>query len=483
MNRIHRASLVPPQTAGFSLVETLVSFALLGLTAATVLSLLVRSGLNNLEARRAVALVEMAWSSIEGVAGAGDPAQVWCPSAAAWREGLRRRAAAVPPRRPVGLRARAGRAGGVSRNPRGDSGSDRTAGRSRRRGTDDVPGHPPPAMRAAASLPKTTEGGASLIETLVAFGLTVAVSAFALSLFGLHQHLARAQLDDSALQQAQQAAHRELRRGLRAAGRGGIARQSPGQEARPDLAAFVEKDVAAGHPVGGLTAAEGTDVLVVRGVMNGPLYWVEDVDVDPTVARGWVEVLAETPGGVHQPLAMLQDAGAAGDDALLLVSGVAPVHAVVPITEVAASGRGRGRRLRVHFHTDASRGPVAGAYLGMSSGGAWPGGPMRVVERVGVLEEWRFYIRPPDPRSGHGPQLAMARLYPGTGIAWRRRNSNLLQPIADDLIDLDVTVEQTVGGGVFLASVVTTARAGEPAAAALRVERTTSSFVRLRNLP
>ena len=86
MNRIHRVCLVPPRTAGFSLVETLVSFALLGLTATTVLSLLVRSGLNNLEARRAEALVEMAWSSIEGVAGAGDSVQVWCPSAAAWKE-------------------------------------------------------------------------------------------------------------------------------------------------------------------------------------------------------------------------------------------------------------------------------------------------------------------------------------------------------------------------------------------------------------
>ena len=330
---------------------------------------------------------------------------------------------------------------------------------------------------------KATDAGASLIETLVAFGLTVAVSAFALSLFGLHQRLARAQLDDSALQQAQQAAHRELRRGLRAAGRGGIAWQSPGQEARPDLAAFVEKDVATGHPVGGLTAAEGTDVLVVRGVMNGPLYWAESYDVDPAAARGWVDVPAETTSGVFQPLAMLQDARAAGDDALLLVSGLAPVHAVVPITEVTARGRGRRRTLRVHFDADASRGPVAAAYLGMSSGGAWPGGLMRVVERVGVLEEWRFYIRPSDPRLGHGPQLAMARLYPGTEVAWRRRNSNLLQPIADDLVDLDVTVERTVDGGAFLASVVTTARAGEPAAAALRVERTTSSFVRLRNLP
>ena len=86
MTTNHLPAVATPQTAGFSLVETLVSLALLGLTAATVLSLLVRSGLNNLEARRAEALVGMAWSSIEGAAGAGEPAQVWCPSAAAWQE-------------------------------------------------------------------------------------------------------------------------------------------------------------------------------------------------------------------------------------------------------------------------------------------------------------------------------------------------------------------------------------------------------------
>lgn len=86
MNRSHRAGVAAPRTAGFSLVETVVSLALLGLTAATVLSLLVRSGLNNLEARRAEALVEMARSSIEGVDGAGDLAQVWCPSVVAWQE-------------------------------------------------------------------------------------------------------------------------------------------------------------------------------------------------------------------------------------------------------------------------------------------------------------------------------------------------------------------------------------------------------------
>ncbi|MXX75549.1 MAG: hypothetical protein F4210_10715 [Holophagales bacterium] len=336
-------------------------------------------------------------------------------------------------------------------------------------------------MRTAASFPRTAESGASLIETLVAFGLTVAVSAFALSLFTFHQRLARAQLDDAFLQQAQRTGHRELRRSLRGAGRGGIVRWMPGQEPRPELAAFVEKDVASGHPVGALTAAEGTDVLVVRGVMNGPLYWVEDSAVDPASGRGWVEVRAETAGGVSQSLSMLQDAGDAGDDALLLVAAAGATHAVAPITEVEASGRGRGRMLRVHFHGDPSRGPIAAAYAGMSRG-VWPAGRMGAVVRVGVLEEWRFYIRPGDPGSGRGPQLAKARFYPGTEIAWRRRNSSLLQPIADDIVDLDVTMVRAADGRRFTANLVSTARAGDPASAALRVERTASSVVRLRNL-
>lgn len=337
-------------------------------------------------------------------------------------------------------------------------------------------------MRTAARLPRTAEGGASLIETLVAFGLTVAVSAFALSLFTFHQRLARAQLDDSFLQQGQRTVHRELRRTLRGAGRGGIARSLPGGAPRPELAAFVEKDVAAGHPVGAVTAAEGTDVLVVRGVVNGPLYWVEDSRFDPASGRGWVEVGAETASGVRQPLAALQDAGEAGDDALLLVAAAGASHAVAPITDVEASGRGRSRVLKIHFHGDPSRGAIAAAYAGMSRRGTWPADRMAAIDRVGVLEEWRFYIRPADPKSGLGPQLARARFYPGTEIAWRRRKSSLVQPIADDIVDLDVTILRHADGRRFTAKLATTARAGEPAAATLRVERTASSVVRLRNL-
>ncbi len=91
MNRIHHAAVALPRTAGFSLVETLVSLALLGLTAATVLSLLVRSGLNNLEARRADALAAMARSSLADVDGlrledGQELEQVWCAAAAAWRD-------------------------------------------------------------------------------------------------------------------------------------------------------------------------------------------------------------------------------------------------------------------------------------------------------------------------------------------------------------------------------------------------------------
>lgn len=81
MNRTRRAA----RNAGFSLVEVLVSFALLGLTAATVLALLVRSGLNNLEARRAEALAATVRASLPDLDGLEDLEQVWCPSAAAWQ--------------------------------------------------------------------------------------------------------------------------------------------------------------------------------------------------------------------------------------------------------------------------------------------------------------------------------------------------------------------------------------------------------------
>lgn len=73
------------RNTGFSLVEVLVSFALLGLTAATVLTLLVQSGLNNLEARRAEALAAMTRATLPDLDGVEDLEQVWCPSAAAWR--------------------------------------------------------------------------------------------------------------------------------------------------------------------------------------------------------------------------------------------------------------------------------------------------------------------------------------------------------------------------------------------------------------
>ena len=336
---------------------------------------------------------------------------------------------------------------------------------------------------AGRGLSARPDCGASLIETLVAFSLTVAVSAAALFLFVLHQRLARAQLETASLLQAQQAAHLELRRALRAAGRGGLVHQLPGQAPRPELAVEVEKHVPAGHAVGSRTAAEGTDVLVIRGVINGPLYWVDEYGFDAATRSGWVVVRAQTPYGTAQALEMLQAAGDAGDDALLLVSGDASgVHAVVPIVDVAASGRGRHRSLRVAFHADVSRGPLAACFLAMSSGGSWPAAYMSRVDRVGVLEEWRFYIRPPDPESLRGPQLAMARLYPGTAVAWRRRSANLTQVIADGVADLEVTVRETGEDGGPSVTVTSTARIGEPVAAALRAEQSAATVVRPRNL-
>ena len=76
-----------PTDHGFTLVEVLVASALLGVAAATVMSLLVRSGLNNLEARRAEALAAIARASLDDLGNADHLEQVWCPGVSAWQDG------------------------------------------------------------------------------------------------------------------------------------------------------------------------------------------------------------------------------------------------------------------------------------------------------------------------------------------------------------------------------------------------------------
>lgn len=86
MRNLRRPGVGGTDCGGFTLVEVLVSCALLGLAAAAVMSLLLRSGLNNLEARRADALVAMARSSLDDLRNADNVEQVWCPSNPTWRD-------------------------------------------------------------------------------------------------------------------------------------------------------------------------------------------------------------------------------------------------------------------------------------------------------------------------------------------------------------------------------------------------------------
>lgn len=78
-----------PADAGFTLVEVLVASSLLGLAVAAVMTLLVRSGLNNLEAGRAEALAAVARSSLDDLGNVdhvNHVEQVWCPSIPAWQD-------------------------------------------------------------------------------------------------------------------------------------------------------------------------------------------------------------------------------------------------------------------------------------------------------------------------------------------------------------------------------------------------------------
>ncbi len=84
MDRMDHSSGSSPG-AGFSLVEVLVSCALLGVAAATVLSLLLQSGLNNLEARRAAGLAAVALVTLPNLDAGAEAEQLWCGSPPSWQ--------------------------------------------------------------------------------------------------------------------------------------------------------------------------------------------------------------------------------------------------------------------------------------------------------------------------------------------------------------------------------------------------------------
>jgi hypothetical protein len=121
-------------------------------------------------------------------------------------------------------------------------------------------------------------------------------------------------------------------------------------------------------------------------------------------------------------------------EGLLLVSaGSDQIQAVVELVSVTNNGASVTVNFRI---TDGTH---TGDYLELSPNGQFPDA-LRTVAMMGILEEYRYYVRDAPP----APRLSRARFYPGTQTAYgttaQEQGANLTADVADNILDLQVAL-------------------------------------------
>lgn len=350
----------------------------------------------------------------------------------------------------------------------------------------------PPSRPCRPGPPSRSARGFTLLEALVALAVTVLVITAVLGLFDFQRRVARVESERSQMQQAVRAVHLELADAIRRTGRGGLAQNSPARS-RPDLGVAVElatnvtgaDRLVAPAMADSPAAVAGTDVLTLRGILEGAIYHgfddTEDatylilrdaggtVTGDPQAARrGEVHVCAVSPAGFPQPVEALRAAVAASSEEAILLAGTTgdDDYAVVKLDPGSSAPTSAqcnpldpdaGVTLAFVVQGDGGR---ADAYHELSGAAAGLPPTLTSVSWLGVLEEHRYYLRevreiPGDDASPLIPRLARARLYPNTGTGWgfdqAARASNVAMDIADDLLDFQVSLafDSVQGGGAL----------------------------------
>ncbi len=320
------------------------------------------------------------------------------------------------------------------------------------------------------------ESGFSLVELLVTLVLVSLVLGGAFAMFNYTNKLSRAQIHQSDLQQSGRVAQRELLRYLRMAGRGGL----PGFAVAGDTAASFPASVTPAISLRNNVPAdtkisldnndsdavlEGTDVLTVRGHFNSPPLFVDFTNPATFApvggAGGSVVVASHVAGSVFQDLSALIEAIRAGrPDALLLVSNLSDeIYGVAQLNPGGSDLTGVPDPYEpdptVQFtitvaYQVGNASPHAAAYDRLSADGVFPDSalmnrpdwvPPRDLTGVGMvalLEEYRYYIREPEPDEGGAPRLSRARFYPGTEEP--HPDGGYASDLADNIYDLQVAL-------------------------------------------
>ena len=337
-----------------------------------------------------------------------------------------------------------------------------------------------PRERAAD---RSAEAGFSLLELLIAMFVLTEVMAAILLLFTGLTDIARAQTNIAEVQQTQRVTHRSVARAIREAGRGGLPATVLGPQnpvtpgVFPDgLAVAMRNNVPANAKIQPTLLAasddvlEGSDVLIARGVFSTPIYYISPqigtVDLDnPGVSllTGGAEPfslqnrLLTIPGrflDAIQDFQPLIDAIALRSPRLLVVRDVLnpQSYGVIEVTAVDTPPAcvGCPITLSVNF-TDAGDvsayaelvPPRDGSHALTVTGAQTVPFPKR-IGAVGLLEEYRFYIRPDASRpilladranTIPTPMLSRIEVIPNTDIQVGNRLD-----IAENVFDLQIAV-------------------------------------------
>lgn len=323
-------------------------------------------------------------------------------------------------------------------------------------------------MEHLSSSGAARQRGFTIVEAIVSLLVTVTVLLGVLALFDFSNKLARVQTNVADMQQSLRVAQADAVRLIRMAGRGGLPMGSLPNGWAVAVRNNVPDDATA--TVGGAGTpgiVPGSDVLTVRGVFASSVYQVnsaapgafELTGLPGPPSGGTLLIANTTPTGIPQDLTAIRDAitrNGGRPEALLLVSARDAGQWVVVELNPGASDGGDSNLVKVGF--TVTGGTHAAAYSNFSSAGAgnFPPTPF-VAAYVGILEEYRFYVRqePADPGDGEGPQvpdlapkLSRARVYPGTEAPWGGDVDNWKLDIADNVFDLQVSLGlDTAAGG------------------------------------
>lgn len=325
-----------------------------------------------------------------------------------------------------------------------------------------------------ASLSSRRDGGFTLVELAVSMLVLVVVLLGTLALFDFTNRISRVQTSVADMQQSQRTAQQELIRMIRMAGRGPIPLGPPPL----GLAVAVYNQVLDDTRIGGdgtPLVVPGSDILTVRGVVSSSLYQINASSLGSFAfvrdgageVTGHVDVDNFSPSGIPQDQQDLKDAIASGlqnnakpPERLILVSSRNPEFWTLVVLDPQNSDPDAGSEsVRLRFKSLPEDDP---AYFDLPAFN--PIEDLGAVAFVGILEEYRFYLRQGSRVSPNGGQdldssVSRARVFPGTDRPWRgldddmgvsdANHSSWRQDIADDIYDLQVALafDSPRGGG------------------------------------